>query len=247
MADAIDWPALHAEALDVLVRYIRIDTSNPPGNEAPAARFLGGLIEAEGIATEYIETTPGREALVARLPGDGSRRPLLLGNHLDVVPVEAEFWDVPPFGGVVRDGRVYGRGAVDMKGAAVMQLMALFLLRRHRTPLRRDVVFLATPDEEIGSEHGMRWICEHRPDVVDVEFALNEGGSGISDFAGREARRIFIASVNEKSIGWLAASRRRRDRPRQPARRRQLRGTADARVAAPRRLGARPAVRPRQR
>ena len=172
-------------------------------NNTHAGEPAAGLIEAEGIATEYIETTPGREALVARLPGDGSRRPLLLGNHLDVVPVEAEFWDVPPFGGVVRDGRVYGRGAVDMKGAAVMQLMALFLLRRHRTPLRRDVVFLATPDEEIGSEHGMRWICEHRPDVVDVEFALNEGGSGISDFAGREARRIFIASVNEKSIGWL--------------------------------------------
>ena len=203
MAEAIDWPAVHAEALDVLQRYLRINTSNPPGNEAPAARFLGSLLEAEGIACEYIETTPGREALVARLHGDGSRRPLLLGNHLDVVPVEEEFWDVPPFGGVVRDGRIYGRGAVDMKGAGVMQLLTVLLLQRRREPLRRDIIFLAAPDEEIGSTYGMRWLVEHRRDLFDAEFALNEGGSGITDFAGREDRRIFLASVNEKSVGWL--------------------------------------------
>ncbi|MYA20417.1 MAG: M20/M25/M40 family metallo-hydrolase, partial [Chloroflexi bacterium] len=170
MSEAIDWPAVHAEALDILQRYLRIDTSNPPGNEAPAARFLGALLEAEGIACEYIETAPGRGALAARLPGDGSRRPLLLGNHLDVVPVEEEFWDVPPFGGVVRDGRIYGRGAMDMKGAGVMQLMAVLLLRRRREPLRRDVVFLATPDEEVGSVHGMRWLVDHRGDLFDAEF-----------------------------------------------------------------------------
>ena len=203
MADAIDWPAVHAEALDILQRYLRIDTSNPPGNEAPAARFLGSLLEAEGVSCEYIEIAPGREALVARLHGDGSRRPLLLGNHLDVVPVEEEFWDVPPFGGVVRDGRIYGRGAMDMKGAGVMQLMAVLLLQRRREPLRRDVVFLAAPDEEIGSTYGMRWLVEHRRDLFDAEFALNEGGGGLSDFAGREYRRIFLASVNEKSVGWL--------------------------------------------
>ena len=203
MAEAIDWPAVHAEALDILQRYLRINTSNPPGNEAPAARFLGSLLEGEGIACEYIEIAPGREALVARLHGDGSRRPLLLGNHLDVVPVEEEFWDVPPFGGVVRDGRIYGRGAVDMKGAGVMQLMTVLLLQRRREPLRRDIIFLAAPDEEVGSAFGMRWLCEQRPDVVDAEFALNEGGSGISDFAGREDGRIFLASVNEKSVGWL--------------------------------------------
>ena len=206
MSDVINWVAIHSEALDILTRYIRINTSNPPGDEAPAARFLGELLEAEGIACEYIETAPGREALVARLSGDGSRRALLLGNHLDVVPVETEFWDVPPFGGVVRDGRIYGRGAIDMKSAGVMQLIAMLLLRRQDLPLQRDVIFLATPDEEIGSEFGMRWICKNRPDVVDVEFALNEGGSGISDFAGREDHRIFIASVNEKSVGWLRLS-----------------------------------------
>ena len=203
MADAIDWPAVHAEALAILVRYLRIDTSNPPGNEAPAARYLGNLLEAEGIACEYIETAPGREAVTARLAGDGGRRPLLLANHLDVVPVEAQYWDVPPFEGTVRGGRIYGRGAVDMKGCGVMQLIAVLLLHRLGIPLQRDVVFLAVPDEEIGSVRGMRWILRHRPELLDgVEFALNEGGSGITEFAGRESR-IFMPTIDEKGIGWL--------------------------------------------
>ena len=203
MTDAIDWPAVHAEALEILVRYLRIDTSNPPGNEAPAARYLGSLLEAEGIACEYIETAPGREAVTARLAGDGSERPLLLANHLDVVPAEAQYWDLPPFEGVVEGGRITGRGAVDMKGCGVMQLVAVLLLQRLRVPLRRDVIFLAVPDEEIGSIRGMRWILRHRPELLDdVEFALNEGGSGITEFAGHEGP-IFMPTVDEKGIGWL--------------------------------------------
>ncbi|MPZ97788.1 MAG: M20/M25/M40 family metallo-hydrolase [Dehalococcoidia bacterium] len=199
MPGAIDWPAVHAEGLDILLRYLRIDTSNPPGNEAPAARFLGGLLEAEGIACEYIETEPGREVLVARVPGDGSKRPLMLANHTDVVPVEAEYWDVPPFEGVVRDGRIYGRGAVDMKGCAVMQLLAVLLAKRQRLRLRRDLMFCAVPDEEQGSDAGMVWLVEHRPDVLDVEYQLNEGGGGQPEFAGRAAR-LFNIAITEKRM-----------------------------------------------
>jgi acetylornithine deacetylase/succinyl-diaminopimelate desuccinylase-like protein len=199
MPDAIDWPSVRAEALDVLVRYLRIDTSNPPGRERPAARFLGGLLEAEGVACEYIETAPEREALVARLPGDGSRRALMLANHTDVVPVEAEYWDVPPFAGVVRDGRIFGRGAIDMKGTGVMQLFAVLLARRLGLPLRRDLVFVAVPDEEVGSDLGMAWLVRHRPGLFDVEFALNEGGSGLADFGGRDAR-LFAIAVSEKEM-----------------------------------------------
>src|SRR5205085_224089 len=99
-SSVIDWPAVYAEALDVFVRYLRIPSVNPPGDEAPAARFLGALIEAEGIACEYIETAPNREVVVARLRGDGSKGALMLCNHLDVVPVEADFWELPPFEGV---------------------------------------------------------------------------------------------------------------------------------------------------
>lgn len=199
---AIDWPAVHREALDILVRYLRIDTTNPPGNEKPAARFLGAICEAEGIPTEYIETGPNREVVVARLRGDGSKRPLMLCNHTDVVPVEEEYWSVPAFAGLVRDGRVYGRGAVDMKGCGVMQLMALLLLKREGVPLKRDVVFCAVPDEEAGSDYGMAWLCEHRPDVVDVEYELSEGAAGTTRFGRREVR-LFSVATNEKDICWL--------------------------------------------
>ncbi|MCK9487093.1 MAG: M20/M25/M40 family metallo-hydrolase [Dehalococcoidia bacterium] len=191
---AIDWPAVHAEALEILRAYLRIDTTNPPGNEAPAARYLGALMAAEGIPVEYIETAPGREVVVGRLAGDGSKRGLMLGNHLDVVPVEAEFWTKPPFEGVVEDGRIYGRGAMDMKSCGVMQVVTMLLLKRLRTPLKRDVVFVGVPDEEAGGALGMGYLCEHRPDVVDVEFALNEGGSGRTT----NGRTMFNVATNEK-------------------------------------------------
>lgn len=198
----IDWPALRDEALDIFVRYLQIDTSNPPGNEKPAARFLGAIIEAEGIPCEYIETQPNREVVVARLPGDGSKRPLMLCNHTDVVPVEAEYWEMPAFEGVIKDGKVYGRGAVDMKGNGVAQLMTFLLLKREGVHLKRDLVFCAVPDEEAGGEWGMQWLCEHRPDIVDVEFELSEGGGGTDRFAGKEAR-LFGIATNEKAISWL--------------------------------------------
>lgn len=199
---SIDWPALYAEALDIFVRYLQIDTSNPPGNEKPAARFLGSIIEREGIPCEYIETAPNREVLVATLKGDGSKRPLMLCNHTDVVPVEAAYWTVPAFEGAIRDGKIYGRGAVDMKGCGVMQLMAFLLLKRQRVPLARDVVFCAVPDEEAGSTWGMGWLCEHRPDIVDVEFELSEGGGGSNRF-GRQETKLFTVATNEKDMAWL--------------------------------------------
>jgi acetylornithine deacetylase/succinyl-diaminopimelate desuccinylase-like protein len=198
----MDWKPVFAEALEMFVRYLQIDTSNPPGNEKPAARYLGSLIEREGIACEYIETAPNREVLVATIKGDGSKRPLMLCNHTDVVPVEAEYWNMPAFEGVIQEGRVYGRGAVDMKGCGVMQLMAFLLAARQKLPLARDLVFCAVPDEEAGSTWGMEWLCEHRPDLVDVEFELSEGGGGTNRF-GRQETRLFSVATNEKDIAWL--------------------------------------------
>ena len=197
-----EWQPVFAEALDIFVRYLRIDTSNPPGNEKPAARFLGQLLEAEGIACEYIETAPNREALVARLSGDASKRPLMLCNHTDVVPVEEQYWTVPAFEGVIREGRVYGRGAVDMKGCGIMQLIVFLLAKREAWPLKRDLVFCAVPDEEAGSEWGMEWLCKHRPDAVDVEFELSEGGGGANRF-GREETKLFSVATNEKEVAWM--------------------------------------------
>jgi acetylornithine deacetylase/succinyl-diaminopimelate desuccinylase-like protein len=203
MPRAVDWPAVHREALEVMRAYLRIDTSNPPGNEKPAARYLGALIEAEGIETRYFETAPEREILYARIPGDGSKRPFMLCNHTDVVPVEPAYWTVPAFEGVERGGRIYGRGAVDMKGFAVMQLVAFLLVRRMGLAPKRDLVFCAVPDEEALGRHGMQWLCDHHPELVDeVEYELNEGGSGTSEFQGTD-RRVFSVAVNEKQVCWL--------------------------------------------
>jgi acetylornithine deacetylase/succinyl-diaminopimelate desuccinylase-like protein len=201
---AIDWRAVHAEALDVFRRYLQIDTSNPPGNEKPAARFLGALLEAEGIETRYFESAPDREILYARIPGDGSKRTFMLCNHTDVVPVEPGYWTVPAFEGIERGGRMYGRGAVDMKGFGVMQLMAVLLVRRLELPLKRELVFCAVPDEEALGRMGMEWLCDHHPELLtDIEFEMNEGGSGSCDFQGQPDRTVFSVATNEKQVCWL--------------------------------------------
>ncbi|MCK9496530.1 MAG: M20/M25/M40 family metallo-hydrolase [Dehalococcoidia bacterium] len=200
---AIDWVAVRREAQAILTDYLRIDTSNPPGNEAAGARFLGRLLEAEGIPTRYFETAPGREILYARIPGDGSRGAFMLCNHIDVVPVERAYWTKPAFEGIEEGNRIYGRGAVDMKGFAVMQLLAVLLLRRRGIPLKRDLVFCAVPDEEALGTFGMRWLCDHHPELVeDVEFELNEGGSGSTEFPGSD-REVYAVATTEKQVCWM--------------------------------------------
>lgn len=199
---AIDWVAVRREAQAILTDYLRIDTSNPPGNEAAGARFLGRLLEAEGIPTRYFETAPGREILYARIPGDGSRGAFMLCNHIDVVPVEREYWTKPAFEGIEEGNRIYGRGAVDMKSVGVMHLFAMILAKRQGLPLRRDLVFLAVPDEETGSDQGMAWLVKERPDLFDIEFALNEGSSGLDAFRGEPAH-LFEVAVTEKEMSPL--------------------------------------------
>ena len=202
----IDWNSAGAEALEHFVSYLRIDTSNPPGNEAPAARWLGGILERAGIEVEYVGIQPEREAVFGWLRGDGSKRAMMLCNHTDVVPVEEAYWTKPAFEGLIEDGRVYGRGAVDMKGCGIMHLMTMLLLKRQidagEISLKRDLVFAGVPDEEAGSVWGMQWLCENRPDLVDVEFELSEGGSGSTQLMGKEAS-IFGVATNEKDICWL--------------------------------------------
>ncbi len=176
--DSLD-PILQ-ETIAHLQALIRLDTSNPPGNEIVVARYLDGVLRAAGVETWLDEPAEGRASLIARIRGDGSERPLLLMAHMDVVGVEAEKWSVPPFGGEIREGFLYGRGAIDDKGMLACNLMAMLLVRRAmeatgRVP-SRDLVFLATSDEETGGTFGIDWVLEHRRDLVDAEFALNEGG-----------------------------------------------------------------------
>ena len=202
----IDWNAVNAEALGHFVSYLQIDTSNPPGNEAPAARWLGAILEEAGIEVEYVGIQPEREAVFGWLRGSGEKRAMMLCNHTDVVPVEEAYWTKPAFEGLIEDGRVYGRGAVDMKGCGIMHLMTMLLLKRQidagDLSLTRDLVFAGVPDEEAGSVWGMQWLCENRPDLVDVEFELSEGGSGATQIMGKEAS-IFGVATNEKDICWL--------------------------------------------
>jgi acetylornithine deacetylase/succinyl-diaminopimelate desuccinylase-like protein len=201
-ASEIDWDAAMREATDLLSRYIAVDTSNPPGNEEAGARFLAQVLRQDGITSETYPVDTHRANLSARLAGDGSKRPLVLLNHIDVVPAEPELWQEDPFSSVVKDGIIWGRGALDMKSMAVMELMTLLLLKRQDASLKRDILFIACADEEQGGVAGIDWLDAHRPELFNVEYVINEGGYGSTEMFGVR-RPVFACSVGEKGPLWL--------------------------------------------
>jgi acetylornithine deacetylase/succinyl-diaminopimelate desuccinylase-like protein len=193
-----DWGALGDETVELLRRYLQIDTTNPPGNEIAGARFLAEVLTREGIESETIEAAPGRASLRARLRGDGSLGGIVLHHHIDVVYADRRYWTVDPFGGVIADGYLYGRGAIDMKSTGILHLAALLALKRARVPLKRDLVFLATADEEAGSEFGAQFIADRRPDwLAGSEYAISEIGL-IQTHAGLRAPLASIV-ISEKT------------------------------------------------
>jgi acetylornithine deacetylase/succinyl-diaminopimelate desuccinylase-like protein len=174
-----DWESVSEETISRLQTIIRFDTTNPPGNELPLALYLEAALREEGIETTLFKPVENRAVLVGRIRGNGKKRPVILLAHMDVVGVERDGWSVDPFAGEIRDGYLYGRGAIDDKGMLAANLMTMLLLRRtlpESEPLARDVIFLATCDEEAGGEWGMGWLVKHHSEVLDAEFALNEGG-----------------------------------------------------------------------
>ncbi|NMB76595.1 MAG: M20/M25/M40 family metallo-hydrolase [Myxococcales bacterium] len=190
---------LPAEALQHLKALLAIDTSNPPGNELAAARYLDGVLRAEGFTPALVETAPGRGNIVARLSGDGSERPLLLLSHLDVVPADPARWELPPFGAQEKDGYLYGRGAVDMKHMTAMSLAVLIDLRRRGVRLKRDVIFAAVADEEAGGALGAAYLVEKHPELLRAEFALGEVGG----FFARIGRHLVcLVQTGEKGCAW---------------------------------------------
>ncbi|MEA2575888.1 MAG: hypothetical protein QOH93_3186 [Chloroflexia bacterium] len=187
---------LEDECVRHLQALIRLDTSNPPGNEILAVEYIRQQLADVGVDAEVVESEPGRANLRAVLKGDGSERPLLLMSHTDVVPVEPEFWTQhEPFSGDIDGGYVWGRGAVDMKQWVAWHLTIFLDLARRSAPLKRDVVLLCTADEEDGSYKGMRWIAEHMPDWLDGEYGLSEGGGGEMQVRGKS---FFPCRVAEK-------------------------------------------------
>ncbi|HZR80757.1 MAG TPA: M20/M25/M40 family metallo-hydrolase [Candidatus Binatia bacterium] len=184
MTAAPDFDAAARAVRATLADLVAADTSNPPGNESRAARIAAKRLEKAGIPFEIDAFAPGRENLVARLRGDGTRRPLLLLAHTDVVGAEGQSWTSDPHRMVERDGFLVGRGVLDDLGMAAVALEVVILLHAQRAPLARDVVLAWTGDEESGGL-GIRWQLEHRPETIDAEIALNEGGAPILDEAGR--------------------------------------------------------------
>lgn len=195
-----EWRSVEQEAVQYLQRLIRIDTTNPPGNEAEACAFLASILERERVPFEILESAPGRANLVCRLKGTGASAPLLLNAHLDVVGVERSRWSHDPFGGELDQGCIWGRGALDMKNMAIMSLVTLLLVNRHHIPLCRDLIFAAVADEEAGGTHGSAWLVEHHPEKVRAEICLGEIG-GFSRAIG--GRRFYAVQIAEKGICWF--------------------------------------------
>ena len=200
----IDIAALRDETARVMAEYLRIDTSNPPGNELATARWLREFLAREGIEGEILDTAelgPGRANFYARLAGDGTGgKGIALVHHMDVVPASAELWTVPPFGGVVKDGWVWGRGALDMKGEGIIHLMAMVALKRAGVPLTRDIVLIANADEEVEGLGATAFVRRHRDLLDDVEYVLTEGGKSLVE-EGRV--RWLGVGVAEKRPYWV--------------------------------------------
>jgi acetylornithine deacetylase/succinyl-diaminopimelate desuccinylase-like protein len=199
-----DWNAIDKRATEFLQAYIRLQTINPPADSRPAAALFKAELERHGLSPKLYDSGPQQQLLLVRLPGKNrSLKPLLLLNHFDVVPVDRAAWKVDPFGGVIQDGFIWGRGTLDMKGVGVQQLFALTLLKDLGIVPERDIVMLCTPDEESGGALGIQWMIKNHFDEINAEWCLDEGGMGTRDIFSKEKRLIFGVAVGEKQMLWL--------------------------------------------
>lgn len=199
-AEQISWPSYQDMAVELLQQYLRINTSNPPGNELEAAKFFKAIFDKHAIQNEVFEYKPGRANIIARLKGNGSKRPIILLNHMDVVTADPAAWRVDPFSAEIVGGSIYGRGALDMKGEGLLQLMTMIILAREKTPLSRDVIFLGTADEEVHDEGSIWMIANQASLFKDAEFLLTEGGDNLHDGA---TVKLVGVDVAEKAPYWL--------------------------------------------
>ena len=188
------------EVTALLSDLIRINTTNPPGNETQAAKYLAQTLEKDGFKCEILESATGRGNVITRLKGSGEKPSLLLLSHLDVVAANPKEWSVDPFSGLVKDGFVWGRGAVDMKSMTAMEVMVLKLLKRNNVKLKGDVILAATADEEKGGEAGAGWLVRNHLEKVRADYVINEGGGQAIPMDGKN---VFTVQTAEKGILWF--------------------------------------------
>ena len=197
---AFDWEKIQEEAVQILSDYLKVDTTNPPGKELAGARFLAGVLEKEGLSARVLESQPDRGNVVSTLKGKDGLLPLILLHHIDVVPAEAEKWKYPPYSGAIVDGEIWGRGAQDCKSLGVIEILAFLLLKREGFQPKRDIVYMATADEETGGKWGVGWLFQNHPDLMKAEYVINEGG-GVGMVVGQ--KNVYSCQTAEKGICWL--------------------------------------------
>jgi acetylornithine deacetylase/succinyl-diaminopimelate desuccinylase-like protein len=196
-----------AETTELLAGLIRIDTTNPPGNETPAAEHLAAYLAEAGVQSELRGRSPERANLIARLRGTGEGPTLMLLGHTDVVLADADEWSVPPFAGLERDGELWGRGALDMKGQVAAEAVAFATLAREGWTGAGDIVLAAVADEEVGDGWGLPWLCEHHPDLVRSDYVVNEGGG---ERLTNGSRVAYAVGIGEKQCSAFAITTRGR-------------------------------------
>jgi acetylornithine deacetylase/succinyl-diaminopimelate desuccinylase-like protein len=195
----VDMAKLEDEAVSRIEEYIRINTTNPPGNEDQTMKFFARILTAEGIPFDTASSAPGRGNVWARLKG-GPKPALVLLSHMDVVPADRRYWSVDPFAATVKDGYLWGRGTLDTKTLGIVELEAFLALHRAKVPLDRDVIFMATADEEAGAAYGAGWVVTHHPEAFQgAGFVINEGGGGNVN----EGRQRFGIEVTQKVPYWF--------------------------------------------
>jgi acetylornithine deacetylase/succinyl-diaminopimelate desuccinylase-like protein len=196
----IDWPGVQDEAVSLLQDLLRLDTTNPPGNETAAIEYINALLQDLGLKPTVVSGAPGRPSLVVRIPGCGKRPSLMLDSHVDVVPANPSEWKVHPFSGDIKDGCIWGRGALDMKHMTAMSLTIVRTIVRHKIPLQGDLVVTATADEEGGANLGAFHLADNHPDLVRADYAIGEVGGMNYTINGT---RLYPVQVAEKGVCWL--------------------------------------------
>jgi acetylornithine deacetylase/succinyl-diaminopimelate desuccinylase-like protein len=197
MLTAVTTLSLRDEVAELLRELLRLNTVNPPGNETQAAELLRAYLEPFGVHCELFARVPSRANLVARIPGRDPDAPrLLLLSHTDTVLADPEEWVIDPWSGAVRDGEVWGRGALDMKGQVAASAVAMATLAREGFEPEGDLVFAATADEEVGEDFGLSWLCRHHPESVRATWCVNEGGGDRVDIAGKT---VYLCATSEKA------------------------------------------------